>query len=87
MTGYATMTASQKCGEHFDICDAIQREKSLKRWPRKIELTEKTNPEWFEFSRNGVAAFGSGPPHSSAWVTAWIPGSAPRRFAPCSALG
>nr|WP_287345569.1 GIY-YIG nuclease family protein [Mesorhizobium sp.] len=35
--------------EHFDIRDAIQREKSLKRWPRqwKIELIEKTNPEWF----------------------------------------
>ncbi|WP_287190056.1 hypothetical protein [Mesorhizobium sp.] len=47
MTGYATMTASQKCGEHFDICDAIQREKSLKRWPWKIE----TSPEWFELFR------------------------------------
>jgi hypothetical protein len=33
--------------EHFDIRDAIQREKSLKRWPRrwKIELIEKTNLE------------------------------------------
>ncbi|RWP24042.1 GIY-YIG nuclease family protein [Mesorhizobium sp.] len=39
--------------EHFDIRDAIQREKSLKRWPRqwKIELAEKTNPEWFELFR------------------------------------
>jgi len=39
--------------EHFDIRDAIQREKSLKRWPRqwKIELIEKTNPEWFELFR------------------------------------
>ena len=36
--------------EHFDIRDAIQREKSLKRWPRqwKVELVEKTNPEWNE---------------------------------------
>ena len=36
--------------EHFDIRDAIQREKSLKRWPRqwKIDLIEKTNPDWNE---------------------------------------
>lgn len=39
--------------EHFDIGDAIQREKSLKRWPRqwKIDLIEKTNPDWFELFR------------------------------------
>ena len=39
--------------EHFDIRDAIQREKSLKRWPRqwKIELIERTNPEWHELFR------------------------------------
>ncbi|WP_375588425.1 GIY-YIG nuclease family protein [Hoeflea alexandrii] len=39
--------------EHFDIGDAIQREKSLKRWPRqwKIDLIEKTNPEWSEVFR------------------------------------
>jgi putative endonuclease len=39
--------------EFFDIVDAIQREKSLKRWPRqwKIDLIEKTNPEWFELFR------------------------------------
>lgn len=39
--------------EHFDIRDAIQREKSLKRWPRqwKIELIEKRNPEWHELFR------------------------------------
>ncbi|RWM50586.1 MAG: GIY-YIG nuclease family protein [Mesorhizobium sp.] len=37
--------------EHFDIRDAIQREKSLKRWPRqwKIELIEKTNPDGSSF--------------------------------------
>ena len=39
--------------EYFDIADAIQRETSLKRWPRrwKIELIEKSNPEWFELFR------------------------------------
>jgi putative endonuclease len=39
--------------ERFDIRDAIQREKSLKRWPRqwKIELIEKTNPDWNELFR------------------------------------
>ncbi|TPL38925.1 GIY-YIG nuclease family protein [Mesorhizobium sp. B2-4-6] len=39
--------------EHFDITDAIQRETSLKRWPRqwKVELIEKSNPEWFELFR------------------------------------
>jgi putative endonuclease len=39
--------------EHFDIRDAIQREKSLKRWPRqwKIDLIEKTNPDWNELMR------------------------------------
>jgi putative endonuclease len=36
--------------EHDDIRDAIQREKSIKRWYRqwKIDLIEKTNPEWHE---------------------------------------
>ncbi len=39
--------------EYFDIRDAIQREKSLKRWPRQweIKLIERTNPEWFELFR------------------------------------
>ncbi|WP_011580667.1 MULTISPECIES: GIY-YIG nuclease family protein [Chelativorans] len=39
--------------EHFDMRDAIQREKSLKRWPRqwKIDLIEKNNPEWQELLR------------------------------------
>ncbi|WP_026147831.1 GIY-YIG nuclease family protein [Robiginitomaculum antarcticum] len=34
--------------EHEIMTDAIQREKSLKRWYRdwKIELIEKTNPQW-----------------------------------------
>jgi putative endonuclease len=35
---------------HGRIEDAIQRETSLKRWPRrwKIELIERTNPGWEE---------------------------------------
>ena len=34
--------------EHFDISDAIQREKSIKRYYRKwkLNLIEKMNPEW-----------------------------------------
>lgn len=34
--------------EHNDINEAIKREKALKKWYRKwkIELIEKTNPEW-----------------------------------------
>lgn len=41
--------------EEFDwITDAIQRETSLKRWPRKwkLELIEKTNPEWRDLHRD-----------------------------------
>ncbi|MEO4001455.1 GIY-YIG nuclease family protein [Mesorhizobium sp. CAU 1732] len=39
--------------EHFDIRDAIQRETSLKRYLRqwKIDLIEKTNPDWNELLR------------------------------------
>ncbi len=35
---------------HSDIIDAIAREKAMKAWKRswKIELIEKTNPEWDE---------------------------------------
>jgi putative endonuclease len=34
--------------EFFDITDAIQREKSLKRWYRKwkLKLIEDMNPDW-----------------------------------------
>ncbi|GAA2823082.1 hypothetical protein [Aminobacter aminovorans] len=45
--------------ENFDIRDAIQREKSLKRWPRQwtVELIERTHPEWHEcFAGSGVIA-------------------------------
>ncbi len=36
--------------------EAIQREKSLKKWPRqwKIDLIEKDNPEWFDLARWGA---------------------------------
>jgi putative endonuclease len=36
------------CEEWSLITDAIQRETSLKRWPRKwkLELIEKVNPDW-----------------------------------------
>ena len=69
MTGFVYMLSSQKRSpiyigvtrlvwyeEHFDIRDAIQREKSLKRWPRqwKIVLIETTNPEWNELLRDGA---------------------------------
>ncbi len=34
--------------EHYNIADAIQREKSLKRWYRKwkLKLIEDMNPQW-----------------------------------------
>jgi putative endonuclease len=40
---------------HEEIQTAIQRETSLKRWPRtwKVQLIEKANPEW-----NDLAALG-----------------------------
>jgi putative endonuclease len=36
--------------EHYDIRDAIAREKALKKWPRarKIALIEALNPDWSE---------------------------------------
>ncbi|MCQ8783427.1 GIY-YIG nuclease family protein [Mangrovibrevibacter kandeliae] len=39
--------------EHFDIRDAISREKSIKRWPRrwKFDLIESINPGWNELYR------------------------------------
>ncbi len=39
--------------EHFNIRDAIEREKTIKRWRRdwKIALIEKDNPEWNELFR------------------------------------
>ncbi|MEZ5811670.1 MAG: GIY-YIG nuclease family protein [Rhizobiaceae bacterium] len=39
--------------EHFDVRDAIEREKQIKRWRRawKIALIEKDNPGWFELFR------------------------------------
>jgi len=39
--------------EHHDIRYAIERDKTIKRWPRrwKIELIETINPEWNELYR------------------------------------
>ena len=39
--------------EHFDIRDAIEREKQIKRWRRawKIALIEEHNPDWNELFR------------------------------------
>jgi putative endonuclease len=35
---------------HEDILEAITREKRIKKWRRqwKIEMIEKTNPEWID---------------------------------------
>ena len=37
---------------HAEMYEAIQREKRIKKWNRawKIELIEKTNPEWRDLS-------------------------------------
>ena len=37
--------------QHENIAAAIQREKSLKRWPRpwKINLIERDNPRWVDY--------------------------------------
>lgn len=39
--------------EHADIRDAIAREKAMKAWKRawKIDLIEKTNPDWDDLFR------------------------------------
>jgi len=39
---------------HSNIYEAIKREKAMKKWLRKwkIELIEKTNPEWKDLSNN-----------------------------------
>lgn len=36
--------------QHAQIARAIQREKTMKEWPRawKIRLIERTNPEWID---------------------------------------
>jgi putative endonuclease len=40
--------------EHNDVRAAIQREKSLKKWPRqwKINLRERSNPYWDDLFAN-----------------------------------
>jgi putative endonuclease len=39
---------------YSSIVDALQRETSLKRWPRKwkLDLIEKMNPEWKDLYQN-----------------------------------
>jgi hypothetical protein len=39
--------------EFATAVDAIQREKSLKKWPRqwKVELIERDNPTWTDLAR------------------------------------
>ena len=39
---------------HSNIYEAIKREKAMKKWLRKwkIELIEKTNPEWKDLYSN-----------------------------------
>ena len=53
--GYSKQHATTKLiyAEAFsDVNEAIHREKCIKRWKRswKIELIEKSNPEWLEIS-------------------------------------
>jgi putative endonuclease len=38
--------------EHFNVEDAIRREKALKKWSRdwKLELIEKENPQWSDLA-------------------------------------
>jgi putative endonuclease len=62
--------------EFATAAEAIQREKSLKKWPRKwkIDLVERDNPTWTDLARwpLWVAGIGSRSP-----AMAWITGSSP----------
>ena len=51
------------CEFHETIIGAIQREKSLKRWPRdwKTNLIERTNPDWSDLFEVLVRAAGMEP--------------------------
>ena len=42
--------------EHYDVRDAIRREKELKGWKRnrKVELIERTNPDWRDLADRGA---------------------------------
>ena len=48
---------------HDTITGAIQREKSLKRWPRdwKANLIERTNPDWSDLFEGLVRTTGAEP--------------------------
>jgi putative endonuclease len=52
---------------HMRIDDAIQREKSLKRWIRKwkLALIEKTNPDWRDLYPEMLVEFGFAPPEGT----------------------
>jgi putative endonuclease len=49
---------------HVRIEDAIQRERSLKRWLRswKLTLIETSNPDWRDLYSEMLAEFGFTPP-------------------------
>jgi putative endonuclease len=49
---------------HMRIEDAIQREKSLKRWLQKwkLQLIEESNPDWHDLFPEMLAEFGFAPP-------------------------
>ena len=51
---------------HLRIEDAIQREKSLKRWLRvwKVKLIETSNPRWRDLYPEMLVEFGFVPPES-----------------------
>lgn len=51
---------------HIHIEDAIQREKSLKRWLRKwkLALIERANPEWRDLYADMLVKFGFAAPEN-----------------------
>ena len=61
------------CEFHDTIAGAIQREKSLKRWPRdwKANLIERTNPDWSDLFEGLVRMTGA-EPDLEAYRT-WVP--------------
>ncbi len=69
--------------EHFDIRDAIDREKAIKRWRRdwKIAMIEQMNPGWEELFRGtgwrGVAGRCACTRSHCRGGEAWVPDSCP----------
>ena len=67
--------------EHFDIRDAIQREKSLKRWPRAMEdrPDREEQPRMARVvSRHWLVRLFRALPEPVTKGTAWVLGSSPR---------